>query len=429
MEGNRTNPPLRDDMLPPAPPPPHAREPHQAVSVVEIAMASSAFDGVKVKEVSAAEVDEKALMQFVKRLSEDDEDESDGCELSDMEAPVMAGERARRFSDPAGGIPEVHITKQPVPKVKRKPIRMMVGREKFDFVSAFRDAPVRGLNWGSFFDLAPSVKKDICRLLVQERAKGLERGKGKGRGKKILVDAATQETPGDEGVLSVATDRDLGNVTNFYTRGILQTRKGRYRITRILVDARSVVNLMAIKVLKAVGAKLIKTDGMVIPTATNALARIAYYADIRITIGGVPCDLRVYALPAEYSPTYSMLLSRRWLQAVKAKGDYSNGCYYIMSGRGTRVQIPCNKRDKVKEMELERRHRPHVPLVLRDKEARKPELAAEIAEELELLEALGEGAFGRLLRRIQEEAEKQINEEEEDEDSDDDDKNSEDSEN
>ena len=83
-----------------------------------------------------------------------------------------------------------------------------------------------------------------------------------------------------------------------------------------------------------------KSGGMVIRTATNALARIAYCADVRITIADVSCDLLVYALPEEYKPTYPLLLSRRWLRAVKAKGDYASGQYYIMHTHGTRVRIP-----------------------------------------------------------------------------------------
>ncbi|RPA88338.1 hypothetical protein L873DRAFT_77493 [Choiromyces venosus 120613-1] len=164
--------------------------------------------------------------------------------------------------------------------------------------------------------------------------------------------------PGDEEVHSVATDRDLGDVTNFYTSGIVKTRTGRYRITHILVDAGLVVNLMPVKLLKSIGARLTKTNDMVIRTATNALARIDYFADRRIIVAGVPCDLRVYALPAEYSPTYPMLLSRRWLQAVKAKGDYASGPYYIMGTDGTRVQIPSDEKYKRKVWETEHGRRP-----------------------------------------------------------------------
>ena len=90
------------------------------------------------------------------------------------------------------------------------------------------------------------------------------------------------------------------------------------------------MNLMPIHLLKFIGAKLHKAGGMVIRTATKALAKISYCADVRITIADVAYDLRIYALPEEYKPTYPLLLSRRWLRAVKAKADYATGKYWIM---------------------------------------------------------------------------------------------------
>jgi len=119
----------------------------------------------------------------------------------------MAGEKARRFSelpsefdgeagpatqrrrtDEGNNVvevtPGVGKVKQVVSKVPRKPIRMMMDRKKFDFDGAFREAPVTGLNWGLFFDLAPSVKRDICHLLVQERTKRVGKGKGKRKRKR-----------------------------------------------------------------------------------------------------------------------------------------------------------------------------------------------------------------------------------------------------
>jgi len=97
---------------------------------------------------------------------------------------------------------------------------------------------------------------------------------------------------------------------------------------------------MPIHLLSFIAAKMGKAGGMVIWTAMNALAKIAYCADMHITIVYVSCDLRVYTLPAEYKPTYPLLLSRRWMQAVKAKGDYATGQYYIMHHQGARVRIP-----------------------------------------------------------------------------------------
>lgn len=419
---------------------PLARGGDQPVNLIEIATVSSALEGVKIREVTMTEVDPSDLTGFVQEITDDDDKEDDDDEYEEDGVSVMAGERARRFSErqpeangeagPAqqrpkrndpevvvGAAPENREQKVPVSRLPRKPIRLMGGREKFDFVGAFRDAPVIGLNWGSFFDLAPSVKKDICHLLVQERAKGLERAKGKKRGKKAAGNVGIVETPGEEEVASIATDRGLGNVTNFYTKGIIRTKGRTYHISRILVDAGSVVNLMPIHPLQLIGAKLQKAGGMVIRTATNALAKIAFCADIRIAIADVACDLRVYALPEEYKPTYPLLLSRRWLQAVKAKGDYASGQYYIMSQHGTRVRIPSDQsyQDRNRKGKLPTQQ-PRIPIVLRDKSGADYKLSAEVEEELEWQRCRGRRFFEELVELIKREADEQIRDEDENED-------------
>ena len=415
----------------------------QPVSVVEVAVKSSALEGVKVCQVATAGADSTDLRNFVHKLtasetqddgsSEDSDDGRDGV-------PVMAGERVRRFSelpeefegeaapphqrqktrydDDDDDAAEVTLGKRKIKpaisKTTRRPIRMMAGREKFDFVGAFRDAPVTGLSWGSFFDLAPSVKKDICHLLVQERGK--RRGKGKGKAKRVTIDTEGEEAAEAAAVQAVASDRNLGNVANFYTKGIIPTGEGEYRISRILVDAGSVVNLMPIHLLRFIGAKLSKAGGMVIRTATNALAQISYCADIRITIAGVACNLRVYALPEEYQPTYPLLLSRRWLQAVKAKGDYASGRYYIMHTNGMRVQIPSDRSGTISPQ----RHHPRVPIVMRDRNKARQEVSAEVEEELEWQRSGGNNFFERLVEFIKQQAQEQMRrEDEEEEDSED----------
>ena len=123
--------------------------------------------------------------------------------------------------------------------------------------------------------------------MVQEREKGQAKGKGKGKGKakKVVIEKVEDEA------LAVVTDLDLGDVANFYTKEVIRTDGGNYQISRILVDASSVVNLMPIHLLRFIGARLCKSGGMVIRTATNALARIVYCADVGITIADVSCDL------------------------------------------------------------------------------------------------------------------------------------------
>jgi len=425
-----------------------------SVNVVEIAVKSSVLNGVKVREVTAAEVSPADLEEFVKCVAEVDigdhlesstdsfsSDEEDSVEV----APVMAGERARRFSelprefDGKGGpasqrprtayggdddndeveevTPDKRKVKTAVSRGPRKPIRMMAGHEKFDFVGAFRDALVTGLKWGSFFDLAPSVKRDICHLLVQERAKGLERGKGKGKGKAkiVTVDVGVGNEPveAEEEVLTVASDRHLGDVINFYTKGTIDTPAGSFQVSRILVDAGSVVNLMPIHLLKFIGAKLRKAGGMVIRTVTNALAKIAYCANVRITVTDVACDLRIYTLPEEYKPTYPLLLSRRWLQAVKAKGDYATGKYYIIHHQGVRVQIHRDRKVNIKTAEPGRQ--PRVPIVMRDKSMEKHRISAVVEEELEWQRSGGAKIFEELGEIIKQEAIEAMRREDEEE--------------
>ena len=97
-----------NNIIPPPPPPP-ARESERNVSIVEIALKPSALDGVKVREVTATTAEEAVdLRHFVNPIKEVDRrdslesnssNESDEEDDNEDAAPVMAGERARGFSD------------------------------------------------------------------------------------------------------------------------------------------------------------------------------------------------------------------------------------------------------------------------------------------------------------------------------------------
>ena len=136
-----------------------------------------------------------------------------------------------------------------------------------------------------------------------------------------------------------------------------------------------------------------------------------YCADVRITIADVSCDLLVYALPEEYKPTYPLLLSRRWLRAVKAKGYYASGQYYIMHTHGTRVRIPRDRSATISPQ----RHRPRVPIVMRDKDAERQEVSTEVEEELEWQRSGGSMFFEDLVKLIKKQAKEQMKDEDEEE--------------
>ncbi|KAG0135514.1 hypothetical protein HOY82DRAFT_536688 [Tuber indicum] len=364
-------PPQTNDSLPRQPL--QVPVPDKPVSVVEIATCSSALDGMKIREVSSAEANSQDLMKFVHKLAEtddsDNDDYGDGSDSSERGVPVMAGERARRFSElPAD------------------------------------------------FDGEEGPAAQRVRHRYVENEDEVEEVLAGGRKIKSTSKRSADTPTSEEQVLAVATDRNLGEVANFYTRGVVSTPAGKFYVSRILVDAGSIVNLMPIHLLRSMGVRLQKAGGMVIRTATNSVAKIAYCTDVRITIADIPCDLRVYALPEEYKPTYPMLLSRRWLQAVKAKGDYASGKYYIMSKHGTRVRIPSDECYKSNTQSTLRKHRPRVPIIMRDKNMSQKGLSAEVEEELELQKSGGNRFFEELVELIRKQAKEQMREEDEYED-------------
>lgn len=54
----------------------------------------------------------------------------------------------------------------------KPPIRMMKGVITDNIVARLRDTPVAGLSWGSLLDLAPAIRRDVAKALVQEKPPG-----------------------------------------------------------------------------------------------------------------------------------------------------------------------------------------------------------------------------------------------------------------
>ena len=88
------------------------------------------------------------------------------------------------------------------------------------------------------------------------------------------------------------------------------------------------------------GAPLMPAFDLTIRTATSTLTTIKYYSDLDVTVAGVTTWVRVYASPRDIALSYGLLLSRRWLKRVKARGNYELDTYYIQNSRGRYVEIP-----------------------------------------------------------------------------------------
>lgn len=317
----------------------------RASMAAAVDVASSALDGVVVH------VADDNIEGFVQELENEPEGQQE----------AMAGERVRTRSQltssgSAGEGPSRHRQKgldgepvrdtaepavpgrvyAPMKKQRKKgrvrvyehkPIRLMRGRPAYDFIDAFRGAPVTDLTWGSLMDIAPVIRRDIAHQLVQERVRRLApREKGKQAEAAMVAEEPPNQVPEE--------------VVNFYTSAKANVGARTFNLNHVLVDAGSVINLAPISVLEKIGVRLQPTRDLVIRTATSSLVSIDWFADLTIEVAGVPTPIRVYAIPGNCKPTFAMLLSGRWLRACEAIGDYTAETYVIRDKSGRRHQVP-----------------------------------------------------------------------------------------
>ena len=228
----------------------------------------------------------------------------------------------------AGPAVRKQVKKVRTPKAPRH-IRMMVGHEGFDVLAEFRDMPVANLKWGALLDMAPSLRRVVGTGLLLEQQPRKAKQIRKDKPVDALAVNARFPRTGDE-----------EPCVNFYTVATIKSGGREYDIERTLIDAGSVVNLASHAVLEQMGAPLMPSYDLTIRTATSTLTTIKYYSDLDVSVAGVTTWVRVYAIPREISLSYGLLLSRRWLKRVKARGNYELDTYYIQNSRGRYVEIP-----------------------------------------------------------------------------------------
>jgi hypothetical protein len=299
-------------------------------------------------------------------------------------------------------------------------IRMMAGRPEFDFVSSLRDTAVSGMTWGDLFVLAPRVKRDVARQLVQER-KSTSKGKGKQRvqtrksvsfvedvGDSCQVEAMQVVRPTAMG-MGRALAEDPSAVTNFYTVGKVNLAPCQalgpcqgvsdvtvYSIAKILVDSGSVLNLMPEYFARHLGFHLSPTKSLMMRTAAAEVSVIQWYVDVDIEIAGVISTSRVYCVPAPARPSYTLLLGRKWMKQVRAIGNYETGTYLIRDSLGKEYTVTAQAAPASVRAE--------VPVLSMCQEISDDD--DDLDEETRLELALGpEGYADALLRQVEEEAE------------------------
>ena len=109
-------------------------------------------------------------------------------------------------------------------------------------------------------------------------------------------------------------------------------------IFKIMLDRGAVVNLIPHGVAARLDLHLMRNDDLKIRTATGEVVPISYYVTFDMRIAGVMATVRAYVVPAVTS--YMLLLGRRWLRQVRAKGDYERDTYYIKDSAGIEREVP-----------------------------------------------------------------------------------------
>src|SRR5437588_4227542 len=141
---------------------------------------------------------------------------------------------------------------------------------------------------------------------------------------------------------------------NFFTSAVLKIENKRFTIDKVMINPGSVVNLASIEVLEKIGTPLFPVNDLTIRTATSALTRIKYYSDVEIIIAGVRTTIRIYPMPREFALSYGLLLSRRWLRKVRARGNYERDTYIISDEAGRFREVPQYKDRGTNAIEIPR---------------------------------------------------------------------------
>lgn len=295
------------------------------------------------------------------------------------DAQSRAEEKGKQYNPP--GPSRARKPKVEKGNPARQPIRMMKEMIPPDIVAQLRDTPVSGLCWGTLFDLAPAVRRDVAKGLVLERPPRGRKGVKQGQVAEVLM----AERRG------VALPDD-GKAVNFYTTARVIGPAGIYDLQRVLVDGGSVVNLMPEDVARRMNLLFERSTDLMIKTADSQLTAIHYYVDLKLEVAGVTARLRAYVVPGGGRSSYALLLSRRWLRQCRARGNYETDTYVIKDAQGTEYQVQSLPSGKLQEAV--------VPTVVVNPHAATVELDDETLEEL----SMGEDLIAAIVNRIVQES-------------------------
>ena len=225
--------------------------------------------------------------------------------------------------------------RNPLEITLRKP-RMMEGEPEWDYVKAIRDLRV-DISVGQLMMVSPITRAAFAYGAIIPSAPKKKGKRGVRQATRVQdSQLATKINVSVTGALQEPTEE----VYNFHTVAQVNGRT----LQNVLIDGGSVVNLIPDRVARELKLTYRQNNDLQIRTATGDIWPIHYYTLFEVTIAGVTAQVRAYIIAK--STTYTLLLGRRWMKQVKAKGDYKSNTYEIEGEDGIRRMIPEEVRTK-----------------------------------------------------------------------------------
>jgi hypothetical protein len=218
----------------------------------------------------------------------------------------------------AGETPQAGGTRPAAPK-ETIPINLASGRERFDIREFLYNTHIT-MPIYQLLDRSPQIRAQMAKQLQSSRATR--------RGKQVRF------TPGTAHAAQLAiedAEDEEGQATCLYVEATVDG----IQVTRVLVDTGAVVELISPSLVHRLRNKTVHrmTENWSLRLADDRTVAITNYVMLEVVVGGVRAVIRAYVMGA--NQTFELLLSKSWMQRVRAIEDHGNKTLTIHSKNGT----------------------------------------------------------------------------------------------
>lgn len=252
---------------------------------------------------------------------------------------------------------------EPSRAAERPAKRSLVGLkgERLPEVSEILNAPLIKCSILQLASMNAELKAQVLKSFKLTPAEGSKNGRRSTKKKSATAPGGKRVRIGSAEVCASAVDgltrteagpseirrKMPGIVPNFYTTAVVTPSDGKneHALDRVLLDGGAMVNLIPEWVVRKTQLKLIPDQSLSVRGYDGRTSSLPGYVRLKITIAGISSSLLAYVLP-DVRTSYTLLLSRGWMNAAKVIGLYGRDEYWIPDpATGMHVMIAKRKDD------------------------------------------------------------------------------------